>query len=148
MSNKICAGGGHENPDAVDGNAEELIFPQEFRRGPNCEVLLTSEVHLLLEHRHEKALQKDEIEELSEVQQKCLDYVRRMSKFKNRESIKNARSVFSACPFHPFEIAQLVNLCPESAEEAKALIPSLEGRIGDAELEAMLNEMHKRRSYQ
>jgi len=28
-------------------------------------------------------------------------------------------------PFHEFEVAQLGNLCPEDADEAKALVPSL-----------------------
>ena len=29
---------------------------------------------------------------------------------------------------HKFELAALANLCPESPEEARSLIPSLEGR--------------------
>jgi len=35
---------------------------------------------------------------------------------------------------HKFELAALGNLCPEAPEEAKALIPSLEGRFEDEEL--------------
>ena len=30
---------------------------------------------------------------------------------------------------HKFELAALANLCPESPEEARSLIPSLEGRL-------------------
>jgi len=41
----------------------------------------------------------------------------------------------------PFEIAQFVNLHPESAEEAKALVPTLE-RFADKELHHYRDELH------
>jgi len=40
----------------------------------------------------------------------------------------------------------LASLCPDSAEEAKTLIPSLEGKISDDDLEELLNEMGRLRS--
>ncbi|CAG0885066.1 unnamed protein product [Darwinula stevensoni] len=49
---------------------------------------------------------------------------------------------------HKFEVACLANLCPETPEEAKSLIPSLEGRFEDEELRQVLDDMHTNRSFQ
>lgn len=49
---------------------------------------------------------------------------------------------------HKFELAALGNLCPEAPEEAKALIPSLEGRFEDEELVAILDDIGTKRSLQ
>ena len=49
---------------------------------------------------------------------------------------------------HRFELAALANLCPETAEEAKALVPSLEGRFEDDELQEVLNDIQTKRSFQ
>lgn len=49
---------------------------------------------------------------------------------------------------HKFEVASLANLCPEAAEEAKALLPSLEGRFEDEELRIMLDDIQTKRSLQ
>ncbi|VDM81679.1 unnamed protein product, partial [Strongylus vulgaris] len=77
---------------------------------------------------------------------KTLNYARRLSRFKNRETIKAVRAIFSQKPLHKFEVAQIVNLCPESAEEAKALIPSLENKLEDDDLDEILRDLHSRRS--
>lgn len=88
--------------------------------------------------------------------------------------------MLEAKKLHAFEVAQLANLCPESSEEAKTLIPrhailfatsvrwllatsfvpleptvysyslssrSLEGRCSDAELQAILEELMQKRSF-
>ena len=54
-----------------------------------------------------------------------------------QESIKEARRILTDLPtkLEFFEIAQLANLMPEKAEEAKSLIPSLMFRIEDDELQ-------------
>jgi len=49
---------------------------------------------------------------------------------------------------HKFELAALANLCPESAEEAKSLIPSLEGRFDEEELNSLLDDIQTKRSFQ
>uniref|UniRef100_A0A1B0A8A5 Transcriptional adapter n=1 Tax=Glossina pallidipes TaxID=7398 RepID=A0A1B0A8A5_GLOPL len=49
---------------------------------------------------------------------------------------------------HKFELAALGNLCPEAPEEAKALIPSLEGRFEDEELRQILDDICTKRSLQ
>lgn len=40
-----------------------------------------------------------------------------------------------------FEMAQMGNLAPATAEEAKMLIPSLVGRIDDEELQKILDDL-------
>ena len=49
---------------------------------------------------------------------------------------------------HKFELAALANLCPDNAEEAKSLIPSLEGRFEDEELQQILEDIQTKRSFQ
>uniref|UniRef100_A0A1I7U5U7 CSD_1 domain-containing protein n=1 Tax=Caenorhabditis tropicalis TaxID=1561998 RepID=A0A1I7U5U7_9PELO len=113
-----------------------------------CDALLTAEVYLLLEHRRVSNETKDEIEEMSEVFIKTLNYARRMSRFKNRETIRAVRAVFSEKHLHKFEVAQIANLCPENAEEAKALVPSLENKIEESELEEVLKDLQSKRTFQ
>jgi len=42
-----------------------------------------------------------------------------------------------------FERASLGSLCPEGIEEAKTLIPSLQDKISDDDLQELLEEMGK-----
>ncbi|KAF2976957.1 hypothetical protein EK904_008143 [Melospiza melodia maxima] len=83
-----------------------------------AETLLNSEVHMLLEHRKQQNESAEDEQELSEKK------------------------------LHKFELACLANLCPETAEEAKALIPSLEGRFEDEELQQILDDIQTKRSFQ
>ncbi|CAB3404854.1 unnamed protein product [Caenorhabditis bovis] len=142
------SGGGNQPADAVvEEDAAECKFPKEFE-GSNCDALLTAEVFLLLEHRRQQSENKDEIEEMSEVFIKTLNYARRMARFKNRETIRAIRCCFSEKNFHKFEVAQVANLCPETAEECKALVPSLENKIEDAELDELLKDVQAKRTFQ
>jgi DNA-directed RNA polymerase II subunit RPB4 len=59
-------------------------------------------------------------------------------------------------------VAQIANLCPETAEEAKALIPrfgldsveilspfcSLENKMEDEELDELLKDLHAKKTFQ
>ncbi|KAB0381014.1 hypothetical protein FD755_008798 [Muntiacus reevesi] len=90
-----------------------------------AETLLNSEVHMLLEHRKQQNESAEDEQELSEVFMKTLNYTARFSRFKNRETIASVRSLLLQKKLHKFELACLANLCPETAEESKALIPRL-----------------------
>lgn len=57
-------------------------------------------------------------------------------------------SLLNQKKLHKFELAALGNLCPEASEEAKALIPSLEGRFEDEELRQILDDIGTKRSLQ
>lgn len=60
----------------------------------------------------------------------------------------NSCSLLGQKKLHKFELAALGNLCPDGAEEAKALIPSLEGRFEDEELRQILDDITTKRSLQ
>jgi len=127
-------------------DASDLVFPKEFE---NAETLLISEVKMLLEHRKQQNENAEEEQELSDVFVKTLNYTQRFSKYKNRETIGAVRGLLSKKKLlHKFEMASLANLCPDSAEEAKSLIPSLEGRFDDEELTQILDEIKNHRSFQ
>ncbi|XP_070561773.1 DNA-directed RNA polymerase II subunit RPB4-like [Ptychodera flava] len=130
----------HEDEDAA-----ELKFPKEFEQ---AETLLNSEVHMLLEHRKTQNESAEEEQELSEVFMKTLHYTQRFSRFTNRETISDVRGLLMQKKLHKFELASVANLCPESAEEAKSLIPSLEGRFEDEELQEILDNIQTKRSFQ
>ena len=122
-----------------DEDAAELTFPkvskykreiiyffnltQFFQEFENAETLLISEVHMLLEHRKQQNEQAEDEQELSEVFMKTLNYTQRFAKFRNRETIASIRSLLMSKKLHKFELAALANLCPESPEEARSLIP-------------------------
>ncbi|EJW80599.1 RNA polymerase II subunit protein 4, partial [Wuchereria bancrofti] len=108
---------GNQPDDTTDEDATELKFPKEFEQ---ADTLLTSEVYLLLEHRRQQSEQKEEIDEMSDVFVKTLNYTRRMARFKNRETIRAVRTLLATKPLHKFEVAQIANLCPETSEEAKS----------------------------
>ena len=131
--------------DQVEEDAGELQFPKEFE---NAETLLISEVLMLLEHRKQQNENAEEEQELPEVFMKTLNYCQRFSRFKNRETISAVRSLLTQKKVHKFELAQLSNLCPETPEEAKTLIPSLEGRFEDEELRQILDDIQTQRSFQ
>lgn len=131
--------------DITEEDAADLQFPKEFE---NAETLLISEVHMLLEHRKAQNESAEDEQEFSEVFMKSLTYTNRFRKFKNKETISAVRNLLSQKKLHKFELASLANLCPETPEEAKALIPSLEGRLEDEELRAILDDIQTKRSLQ
>uniref|UniRef100_A0AC35TY29 RPOL4c domain-containing protein n=1 Tax=Rhabditophanes sp. KR3021 TaxID=114890 RepID=A0AC35TY29_9BILA len=136
------------NPETSTDDAADLSFPKEFNH-PSSDALLTSEVFMLLDHRRQQSEQKEEIDELSPVFIKTLDYTRRFNKFKNRETIRAVRTLFHGQnKIHKFELAQLSNLLPETAEEAKSLIPSLENKVSDDLLEELIKELIHKKTFQ
>jgi len=134
---------------AGEENAAELQFPKEFE-SQDTKTLLISEVHILLEHRRQQNENAEEEQEFSEVFMKTLNYTQRFAKFKNMENIASVRQLLTNKKIHKFEMAQLANLCPETPEEAKSLIPSLEaeGRFTDDELATILDDIQTKRSFQ
>eukprot|EP00095_Tigriopus_kingsejongensis_P001840 snap_masked-scaffold10_size831480-processed-gene-7.0 protein:Tk01840 transcript:snap_masked-scaffold10_size831480-processed-gene-7.0-mRNA-1 annotation:"dna-directed rna polymerase ii subunit rpb4" len=134
-------------PEGTQGeeDASELVFPKEFEDA-DTKTLLISEVHILLEHRKQQNESQEEEQEFSEVFMKTLNYTQRFVKFKNMENIAAIRSLLTNKKIHKFEMAALANLCPESPEEAKALIPSLECRFDDQELATLLDDLQTKRN--
>ncbi|XP_048668110.1 DNA-directed RNA polymerase II subunit RPB4 isoform X1 [Marmota marmota marmota] len=155
----MAAGGSDPRAGDVEEDASQLIFPKvfgghdifvstEITEFETAETLLNSEVHMLLEHRKQQNESAEDEQELSGVFMKTLNYTSRFSHFKNRETIASVRSLLLQKKLHKFELACLANLCPETAEESKALIPSLEGRFEDEELQQILDDIQTKRSFQ
>ena len=125
--------------------AGDLLFPKEF---DNADVLLISEVKMLLEFRKAQNENSEEVQELPLTTMKTLAYAQRFSKFSNRETINATRNMLMHKKLHKYELASIANLCPETAEEAKSFIPSLEGRIDDHSLQEVLDDIKTNRSFQ
>ncbi|VDO03865.1 unnamed protein product [Rodentolepis nana] len=124
-----------------ESDAKELKFPPEFE---NAETLMISEVKFLLENRKKQNETNLAHEvELSANFTKTYNYATQFSKFNNRDTIETQKR------FHNFELAAIANLLPDTAEEAKVLIPSLENaRFPEEELQQILDEIQSKRSFQ
>uniref|UniRef100_M4FET3 RNA polymerase Rpb4/RPC9 core domain-containing protein n=1 Tax=Brassica campestris TaxID=3711 RepID=M4FET3_BRACM len=78
--------------------------------------------------------------QVSQVFEKYLQYVKRFSRYKNPDAVRQVREH----QLTEFELCVLGNLCPETAEEAVAMVPSLKtkGRAhSDQAIEKMLNDL-------
>ena len=96
---------------------------------------------MLLEHRKIQYETQEEDVDQSQVFLKTLDYTQRFSKYNSKETIKAVRETLQTQKLHKFEIAALANLGPATAEEARTLLPSLEGRFDDIELGEILSDI-------
>lgn len=120
-------------------DAALLKFPKEFE---NAETLTISEVLKILENRQEQTDKTDSGQKLNEVFIKTLDHCKTFNKLgENKEKIHAVRRMLQTKRLHKFELAQLANLCPDSAEEARTFIPSLENNFQDEELTEILHAM-------
>ena len=74
-------------------------------------------------------------------------YVQRFGHFKNMDTVASVNEMLSTKNLHPYEMAALANLMPETVEEVKSLSPSLETRT-DIELQEILDELRLKKSFQ
>lgn len=124
---------------AEEEDAAVLKFPKEFE---GAETLTISEVLKILENRKEQADRTDSVQKLNEVFVKTLEHCKTFNRLgDNKEKISAVRRMLQTKKLHKFELAQLANLCPETAEEARTFIPSLENNFQDEELTEILNAM-------
>ncbi|OQR94079.1 hypothetical protein ACHHYP_01849 [Achlya hypogyna] len=135
-------------------DAAELILGEDFQ-GETC--LSNAEVAVILEKQ--KSDYESQEKTLTNVFQKTYSYVQRFSGTKdpvsNQASVTELREALITYEFsreHPddpsqtveirleeFEIACLSNLNPEEPEEAMALIPSLQKRFTEEDIEEILS---------
>jgi len=124
-------------------NAAELKLGEEFLK---AKCLMNCEVAMILEHRLEQAqqLSEDPMNQMSQVFEKSLNYVKRFSRYKNPDAVRQVREVLSRYQLAEFELCVLGNMCPETVEEAVALVPTLKDKsrgLDDEAIEKMLNEL-------
>eukprot|EP00053_Salpingoeca_punica_P009364 m.83877 g.83877 ORF g.83877 m.83877 type:complete len:142 (+) comp14994_c0_seq4:82-507(+) len=109
--------------------------------------LFLSEVQFLLENRKMKEEAEDGEANLKPEFLKTLKYAQKFGQFRKPQIASDVRALLASRGFHKFEQAALASLCPETADEAKHLIPSLQDRISDADLEEVLDEMRTLRGW-
>jgi DNA-directed RNA polymerase II subunit RPB4 len=100
-------------------DASQLRFGEEFQ---DSQCLMISEVAILLEFLKEKRAMDGLPDRQDPIFEKTMTYSKRFSRY-NKESAKEVRHLLTEKGFENFELVQLGNLCPEAAEEAKALVP-------------------------
>ncbi|GJU10208.1 DNA-directed RNA polymerase II subunit 4 [Tanacetum coccineum] len=127
-------------------NAAELKIGDEFLK---AKCLMNCEVSLILDHKLEQlqAMSDDPSNQVSQVFEKSLQYVKRFSRYKNPDAVRQVREypqLLSRHQLAEFELCVLGNLCPETVEEAIAMVPSIKSRgrgHDDEAIEKMLNDM-------
>ncbi|OCH96253.1 hypothetical protein OBBRIDRAFT_787327 [Obba rivulosa] len=125
-------------PQLEEEDASALKLGPEFN---NAGCLLISEVKYLLENRDKDAPD-------TPVYNKTLDYVKTFAKFNTTEAASAVRETLRREPaLTQFETAQIANLCPADADEAKSIVPSLV-KLDDDRLQALLDEIQTLRKFQ
>ncbi|KAJ5902754.1 hypothetical protein N7495_003282 [Penicillium taxi] len=114
--------------------------------------LSLSEARLIIRKLQENKKKSGQNREEPENLTQTMEYLEVFARFKDEESIKAVERVLNAYPeLLKFEKAQLArasgSLCCDNAEEAKSLIPSLQNKIADADLQEMLDEITKLRNF-
>ncbi|KAL5537123.1 RPB4 [Sanghuangporus sanghuang] len=128
----------HRRTQDQEEDASLLRLGSEFN---NAGCLLISEVKYLLENRDKDA--PDTV-----VYKKTLEYVQQFAKFTTTDATSAVRETLRREKnLTQFETAQIANLCPADAEEAKSIIPSL-AKIDDVNLQALLDEIQTLRKFQ
>ncbi|KAH7444665.1 hypothetical protein KP509_02G087000 [Ceratopteris richardii] len=137
------------NAAAEEEDAAELKLGPDFEK---AKCLMNSEVAVILERKYEQIQQlPDPASQVSQVFEKSLQYVKRFSRYQNPNAVKQVREVLSRNQLAEFEVCVIGNLCPDTLEEAKALVPSLAKRsksdddeedgITDEKIEQMLQDL-------
>ncbi|QLQ78581.1 hypothetical protein HG537_0A08280 [Torulaspora globosa] len=70
-----------------------------------------------------------------------MEYLTNFSRFRDQETVSAVIQLLKSAGLHPFEVAQLGTLACDTADEAKTLIPSLNNKISDDDLERILKEL-------
>lgn len=84
----------------------------------------------------------------SETLLKVQEYLDMFARYKEQEHVQALEQLLADRPeLTKFERSQLGSLCPDTAEEAKTLVPSLEGKIKDDDLQELLDEMMRLRNF-
>jgi DNA-directed RNA polymerase II subunit RPB4 len=113
---------------------------------------MNCEVSIILEHKYEQVQQQQQHasesdSQVSQVFEKSLQYVKRFSRYKNPDAVRQVRETLSRYGLAEFELCTIGNLCPDTCGEATALVPSLKsggrfvGDAGNEKIEKMLNDL-------
>ncbi|ROT36995.1 RNA polymerase Rpb4 [Sodiomyces alkalinus F11] len=124
--------------------ADHILDLGEFQ---NVDTLTLSEASLVINALVAKRRGDRKNVNETEMLTQTLNYLDAFSRFRQKENVEAVERLLSAHKqLAKFERAQLGSLCCETAEEAKTLIPSLADKIGDEELQELLDEISKLQS--
>ncbi|GAB2287674.1 DNA-directed RNA polymerase II subunit 4 [Dionaea muscipula] len=131
-------------------NAAELKIGEDFAK---AKCLTNGEVALILERKYEQLQQMvdDPMNQTSQVFEKSLQYVKRFSRYQQQDSIKQVREILTTYPLAEFELAVIGNLCPETVEEAMAMVPSIKDKgraLDDEAIERMLSDLSRVKKFE
>ncbi|EIE20674.1 polymeras-like protein II polypeptide D [Coccomyxa subellipsoidea C-169] len=115
-------------PQEEEENAAEGRFPSVF---DSAQALTNGEVSAILAKIVAAKKQEDPAYQPNPLLAKTQEYVERFSGNKNEAVNQQIRMVLDAGEMTGFELASVANLQPETAEEARILIPSLDATQGD-----------------
>ncbi|CAO2041337.1 unnamed protein product [Urochloa humidicola] len=95
-------------------NAAELKIGEEFLK---AKCLMNCEVAIILEHKYEQIQQHatESDSQVSQVFEKSLQYVKRFSRYKNPDAVRQVRETLSRYGLAEFELCTIGNLCPDTA---------------------------------
>ncbi|KAJ9081775.1 RNA polymerase B [Entomophthora muscae] len=80
--------------------------------------------------------------------EKTLAYCKRFNRITRYDTVREVRRILTRSTMQPFEIAQVASLSCEDADEARALVPSLNKEMEYAELQALLMEVVSVKKFQ
>ncbi|KAF2773236.1 hypothetical protein EJ03DRAFT_323743 [Teratosphaeria nubilosa] len=133
-------------PPSGDEEAGTILKLGEFENVP-C--LSVAETNALLENI--KSSRENHEPMSTDVYVKTRDYVKTFARFQDQQAVmsvdKRLEDLITQGKIVPFEKAQLATLCCDSADEATTLIPSLEGKLSNDELQEVLDDIAKYRDF-
>lgn len=133
-------------PQDEEENAAQGQFPAAF---DDASALSNGEASAMLSKIVDKKKADDPAYQPNPLLAKTLEYAERFSGNKTEAVNQQVRQVLEAGGLTTFEVASVANLQPETAEEAKILIPTLEAeddgmpRFTDESLQELLDDVAK-----
>ncbi|KAF2480479.1 HRDC-like protein [Neohortaea acidophila] len=141
-------------PPTGDEETTTVLRLGEFEGVP-C--LSLSEAHTIIQKLKTSRSQTDEQGNKpvpmpnTDVYNKTEAYLETFVRFKTEQSASQVEAVSQKLVqeglITSFERAQLATLCCDTVEEARTLIPSLEGKVSDDELQQTLDDISKMRDF-
>ena len=77
-----------------------------------------------MNQKNERGEREDDDIEINEACKKGISYAENFAKIKGHETITSIKETLLSYNFDLYEATAIIDICPNSAEEAKALIPS------------------------
>ncbi|KAL3961952.1 hypothetical protein ACCO45_003475 [Purpureocillium lilacinum] len=131
-------------PEAAPPGTEEASANLNLGEFQNVDTLTLSEAALVLNALVAKRRNDRKNVNETEMLNQTLNYLDHFARFTQKENVEAVERLLSSHKdLAKFERAQLGSLCCENADEAKTLIPSLQDKIKDEDLQDLLDEISK-----